>query len=120
MDRGRNIVVARTHTLSSVLLSCSITCSRTLRHTRIVVLGFVTHSIVQDSALKRVLRVFKSPSEDQGSLSWSSSIRYHRFLLISSLPLFLYLFLFFFFFHLYSLIIDLVEVLLRPFHSKGT
>jgi hypothetical protein len=24
------------------------------------------------------------------------------------------------FFHLYSLIVDLVEVLLRPFHSKGT
>jgi hypothetical protein len=38
----------------------------------------------------------------------------------SSLPLFLYVFLFFFFFHLYSLIIDLVEVLLRPFHFKGT
>jgi hypothetical protein len=42
------------------------------------------------SALKRVLRVFKSPSKDQGSLSWSSSIRYHLFRFLSSLPLFLY------------------------------
>jgi hypothetical protein len=47
MDWGRNIVVAQTHTLSSVLLFSSITCSWTLHHTRIVVLGFVTHYLVQ-------------------------------------------------------------------------
>jgi hypothetical protein len=35
-----------------------------------------------------------------------------------SLPLFVIIFFFLFFFHLYSLIINLVEVLLRPFHSK--
>jgi hypothetical protein len=39
---------------------------------------------------------------------------------LSSLPFFVTLFLFFFLFQLFSLIIDLVEVLSRPFHSKGT
>jgi hypothetical protein len=43
-----------------------------------------------------------------------------RFPLLSSLPFFITLFLFFFLFQLFSLIIDLVEVLSRPFHSKGT
>jgi hypothetical protein len=38
----------------------------------------------------------------------------------SSLPFFVSIFLFFFLFQLFSLIIDLVEVLSRPFHSKGT
>jgi hypothetical protein len=38
-----------------------------------------------------------------------------RFPLPFSLPFFI--FLFFFLFHLFSLIIDLVEVLSRPFHS---
>jgi hypothetical protein len=39
---------------------------------------------------------------------------------IPSLPLLVIIFLFFFLFHLFSLIINLVEVLSRPFHSKGT
>jgi hypothetical protein len=39
---------------------------------------------------------------------------------LSSLPFFITLFLFFFLFPLFSLIVDLVEVLSRPFHSKGT
>jgi hypothetical protein len=74
-----------------------------------------------DSALKRVLRVYKLTSKDQGSLSWSSSIRYQvLFYLPSSLPFFISLFLFCFLFQLFSLIINLVEVLSRPFHSKGT
>jgi hypothetical protein len=38
---------------------------------------------------------------------------------LSSLPLFIIIFLFFFLFQLFSLIFDLVEVLSRPFHSKG-
>jgi hypothetical protein len=42
------------------------------------------------------------------------------FLFLSSLPLFVIIFLFLSFFQLFSLIIYLVEVLLRPFHSKGT
>jgi hypothetical protein len=37
-----------------------------------------------------------------------------------SLPFFITIFLFFFLFQLFSLIIDLVEVLSRPFHYKGT
>jgi hypothetical protein len=47
MDRGRNIVVARTHTLSKALLFSYSTYTWTLRHTRIAVLGFVTHYLVQ-------------------------------------------------------------------------
>jgi hypothetical protein len=41
------------------------------------------------------------------------------FLSLSSLLFFIASFLFFFLFHLFSLIIDLVEVLSRPFHSTG-
>jgi hypothetical protein len=41
------------------------------------------------------------------------------FLFLSSLPFLITIFLFFFLFQLFSLIIDLVEVLSRPFHSKG-
>jgi hypothetical protein len=47
-------------------------------------------------------------------------IHYLASFFLSSLLLFTALFLFFFFFQLYSLIINLVEVLLHPFHSKGT
>jgi hypothetical protein len=47
MDRGWVIVVAQTHTLSGVLLFLDITCLWTLTHTRIVLLGFMTHTIVQ-------------------------------------------------------------------------
>jgi hypothetical protein len=47
MDRGQIIVVVQTHTLSGILLFLDITCSWTLTHTRIVVLGFMTHTIVQ-------------------------------------------------------------------------
>jgi hypothetical protein len=43
-----------------------------------------------------------------------------HFPFLSSLPFFVSLFLFLFIFQLFSLIINLVEVLLRPFHSKGT
>jgi ABC-type amino acid transport system permease subunit len=40
---------------------------------------------------------------------------------LSSLPLLVIIFLFFFFcFQLFSLALDLVEVLSCPFHSKGT
>jgi hypothetical protein len=39
---------------------------------------------------------------------------------LPSLPFFVSILLFFFLFQLFSLIIDLVEVLSRPFHSKGT
>jgi hypothetical protein len=39
---------------------------------------------------------------------------------LSSLPFLVSLFLFLFLFQLFALIIDLVEVLSRPFHSKRT
>jgi hypothetical protein len=42
------------------------------------------------------------------------------FLFLSSLPFLVSIFLFLSLFQLFSLIIDLVEVLSRPFHSKGT
>jgi hypothetical protein len=41
-------------------------------------------------------------------------------LFLSSLPLLIVILLLLFLFQLFSLIIDLVEVLSRPFHSKGT
>jgi hypothetical protein len=47
MDRGQNMVVAQTHTLSKHYCSLSIRCTWTLRHTRIAILGFVTHYLVQ-------------------------------------------------------------------------
>jgi hypothetical protein len=42
------------------------------------------------------------------------------FPLFPSLPLFVIVFLYLFLFQLFSLIIDLVEVLSRPFHFTGT
>jgi hypothetical protein len=45
---------------------------------------------------------------------------YSCFPFLSSLPFFVSIFLFLFLFQLFSLIIDLVEVLLRPFHYKET
>jgi hypothetical protein len=47
MDKARSKVVAQTHTLSKVLLFSLIRCTWTLRHTRIAILGFVTHYLVQ-------------------------------------------------------------------------
>jgi hypothetical protein len=47
MDRARSIVVAQTHTLSKALLFSLIMCIWTLCHTRIAVLGFMTHYLVQ-------------------------------------------------------------------------
>jgi hypothetical protein len=46
MDRGRSIVVALTHTLSKALLFSYQVHMDTLRHTRIVVLGFVAYYLV--------------------------------------------------------------------------
>jgi hypothetical protein len=46
MDRGRNIVVARTHTLSKRYCFTYQVHMDTLRHTRIAVLGFMTYYLV--------------------------------------------------------------------------
>jgi hypothetical protein len=75
MDRVRSKVVAQTHTLSKALLFSYQVHMDTLCHTRIAILGFMTLLLSSDSALKRVLRVYKSTSKDQGSLSWSFSTR---------------------------------------------
>jgi hypothetical protein len=47
MDRARSKVVAQTHTLSKALLFSLIRCTWTLHHTRIAILGFMTHYLVQ-------------------------------------------------------------------------
>jgi hypothetical protein len=120
MDRGRSIVVASTHTLSSVLLFSRIMCSWTLRHTRIAVLGFVTHTIVstplQSESYLYISRLVKTRDLYPGLLQFAIQ---SCFLILRSLPFFVSIFLFFFLFQLFSLIIDLVEVLSRPLHSKG-
>jgi hypothetical protein len=62
-----------------------------------------------------ISRLVKTRDPYPGLLQFAISSCFLSF----SLPFFVTIFLFFFLFQLFSLIIDLVEVLSRPFHSKG-
>jgi hypothetical protein len=64
-----------------------------------------------------ISRLVKTRDPYPGLLQFAISVSFP----FPRLPFLVGIFLFFFFFfHLFSLIIDLVEVLSRPFHSKVT
>jgi hypothetical protein len=93
----------------------------TLLIPRIAILGFVTHYLVwtplQSEPYVYISQLVKTRDPYPSLLQFTIV---SCFPLLSSLPFFVSIFLFFFLFQLLSLIIDLVEVLSHPFHSKGT
>jgi hypothetical protein len=62
-----------------------------------------------------ISRLVKTRDPYPGLLQFAISF---WFLLFLSLPFLVSIFLFFFLFQLFSLLIDLVEVLSRPFHTR--
>jgi hypothetical protein len=115
MDRGQNIVVAPDSHAVIALLFFLIMCMWTLRHTRIAVLGFVTHIVVQAPLQSEshlyISRLVKTRDPYPGLLQICYQVSFFPI----SLPLLIVIFLFFLsFIHLYFQLyacLYLVEVL---------